>query len=418
MSNALKVRRPDLVMPAYAATQTPKRGMELVNLRSLGILPGIAGGARGIHAEGDIVRETVDGVDLNRLWDDYQEQLGLYNEERSRLVQFLTWPVTAPSEPYAVGGEQAEFEESTEYGEPVGYRPAAQQAFLGYTLKWFDLAGRFTWRFLANAPANQVDAFANMATEADNRLVFQQVMKTLFNNSRRVNEFGTTVYPFYSGEAGDQPPTYRSTSFADNHNHYVTSGEATVNAESVEDLFQLLAEHGYVRQNGYEPILMVNKAEGDAMRNWRSLANGGVSPATGGGLYDFIPAQGTPTFLLPEQLRVTNQAAQPANSIRGMTVIGSYGEFTVVQEDYIPAGYMVAFVTGGAESIQNPIGFREHTNASLRGLRLVKGRQPDYPLVDSFYNHGFGTGVKWRGAGAIMQVTTNGTYAVPTEYEW
>ena len=77
---------------------------------------------------------------------------------------------------------------------------------------------------------------------------------------------------------------------------------------------------------------------------------------------------------------------------------------------------MVAITTGGEDNLSNPIAFRQHPTTSLQGLKLVKGRNPDYPLIDSFYVRGFGTGVRHRGAGAVMQVTTNGAYAVPTMY--
>jgi hypothetical protein len=49
-------------------------------------------------------------------------------------------------------------------------------------------------------------------------------------------------------------------------------------------------------------------------------------------------------------------------------------------------------------------------------LRLVKGRTPDYPLIDSFYNRGFGTGIRHRGAGVVMQITASGTYTIPAAY--
>jgi hypothetical protein len=418
MSNKRSALRPYGVLDARAIARTPKRGMELVNLKELGIIPGIAGGARGYSAQGDIVTKTIDGMDINALWDVYQETLGVYNEPRTRLVNFLTYGTTLASEPYGVAGDLADFQEATEYGEPVGYRPNVSQKFLGYTFKWYDLAARFTWMFLANAPASQVDSIQDMAMEADNRLVFTQVMKTLFNNTRRVNEQGTTVYPLYSGVTGadgDDPPDVGAKTFADGHNHYNTAPALT--AAAVETLYNNIAEHGYTTAQGYSAVLMVNKVEGDKIRQWRSAVNGGVSPGTGGGLYDFIPAQGTPSFLLPQTLRIAEGQTAPPNTLNGMTVIGTYGDFTVVQEDYVPAGYLIGFVTGGPESIRNLIAFREHANASLRGLRLVKGRTPDYPLIDSFYNRGFGTGIKYRGAGAILQIT-GGSYTVPSQYTW
>ncbi len=72
--------------------------------------------------------------------------------------------------------------------------------------------------------------------------------------------------------------------------------------------------------------------------------------------------------------------------------------------------------TGGQANLNNPVGVREHSNVSLRGLRLVEGPNPDYPLIDSFYNRGFGTGVRHRGGSVIMQVTATAAYVPPAAY--
>ena len=100
----------------------------------------------------------------------------------------------------------------------------------------------------------------------------------------------------------------------------------------------------------------------------------------------------------------------------GLQTIGTYGPVVVVEEEYIPAGYMVMLASGGELDIRNPVGIRQHDNASLRGLRLVKGRTPDYPLIDSFYLHGFGTGVRQRGAGVVQQVVASASYTIPSQY--
>lgn len=372
--------------------------------------------ARGFHAAGDIlVTQTSDGQNLNQLWSDYQTALSEYNAQRDPLVSFLSWRTTLLTEQMYDSGELADFERASEYGVPVGARPNVVPTAIGYDFEWFDLAGRFTWKFLNKAPASQVDAYTNMAIEADNRLMFMEVMRTLFRNDRRTAEEGHTVYPFYAGQVGDKPPNYRTTTFADSHNHYVTSGAATfVNGIDaiidVNALINLVGEHGYTPQNGYRVVLMVNKAQGDIIRAFRSEANGGPV----GSLYDFVPAQGTSPFLLPTNMQVVS-GQQPPNSLNGLTVIGSYGDVLVVQDDYVPAGYMICFATGGEESLNNPIGIREDVNANLRGLKLVKGREPDYPLIESYYARGFGTGVRKRGAGAVMQITS-GAYTQPTQY--
>jgi hypothetical protein len=381
---------------------------EHIDPAELGIILGVAGGDRGFHAAADIVTQTQDGMDINTLWDTYQRWLDSWNSARETLVNFFTYNTTASFENVWQGGSQADFEDATEFGEPVGARPTSTPAVMGFPFKWSDLAGRFTWQFLANAPASQVDSFANMAMEADSRLVFLRVMRALFSNVRGVNKEGQTTFPFYSGVAGDKPPTYKMTVFADSHNHFVTSGTATVTPANLEALIGLLEEHGYTKANGYDSVVLVNKAQGNTIRNFRSVANGGT------GLYDFVVAQGAPSFLIPTTM--VTEGGRPPATVNGLTVIGSYGDATIIQEDYIPAGYMVAIVTGGEQNLSNPLAFREHPTATLRGLRLVKGRNPDYPLIDSFYIRGCGVGVRHRGAGAVMQVSTNPTYAIPAQY--
>jgi hypothetical protein len=379
-------------------------------IRDMNIVP-ILGGSmpRGIHAAGDIVTETADGIDLNVLWNEFQRSLNVFNEKRDSLVRLLTYPVTASKEDVFQSGAQAEFEDATEYGLPVGYRPQAVSATMGFDFKWKDLGGYFTWQFLAEAPASQVQAFNNMALEADNRAVFLKVMNTLFNNTRRANKEGNVVYPFYNGQnvdSFDTPPQYGATVHAAGHNHFLTVG-ATLEPADVEGMQDHLTHHGYSQNRGNTLVLLVNQAQGDTMRNWRSTANGGT------GRYDFIPSNNTPSFLLPVDLRT--EGASVPSTYQGFDVIGGYGQFIIIQEDYIPSSYLVAFATGGEDALPNPIGFREHAQANLRGLRLVKGRTPDYPLIDSVYNHGFGSGVRHRGAAVIAQVTA-GAYAIPAAY--
>jgi hypothetical protein len=412
--NMNTLNRDLLFLPAKATSAIPIPGSEFPDFKGIGLVRGLAGGSRGYNAGGDVLTETADGVGLNDLWNAYQDMLAEFNQRRDPLLNFLTWRTTKSREDLIGAGSQADFEEATEYGEPVGIRPdAPPTSSFGYTFKWYDLAARFTWMFLAEAPAQQVDAIANMAAEADNRLIFNMVMKTLFNTTRRTNKEGQTVYPFYAGAVGDDPPDVGTTTFADQHNHFVTTNNASLAPSHLEALQGLVREHGYKRASGYQLILMINEAQEGTIRNFRSTANGGT------GTYDFVPAQGTSPLLLPTDVRLDdNGVTRPPASLRGMEVVGAYSEMTIVKNEFIPAGYLVLFVTGGPENIQNPIAIREHANAGLRGLRLVKGRTPDYPLIDSFYQRGFGTGVRHRGAGAVLQIKVGTTYDVPAAYAW
>ncbi len=412
--NHKRLWAPEFVLPALASTAVPKAGMALMDLKSVGVIKGLAGGARGINARGDIVTETADGISVNDLWSAYQDFLDEFNKRRDPLLNFLTWRTAKAREDIIGTGVQVDMEEATEYGIPVGVRPEVPPTTsMGYTFKWYDIGAHFTWQFLADSESDQVDSITNMVAEASNRGLFLQVMRTLFNTNRRVNKEGLTVFPFYAGAVGDDPPDVGTTTFADQHNHFVTTNAAALTPAHLEALQTLVREHGYKRVAGYSLVLMINEAQEGTIRNFRSTANGGT------GTYDFVPAQGTSPLLLPTDVRLDdNGVTRPPATLNGMEVVGAYSEMTIVKNEFIPAGYLVLFATGGPENIQNPIAIREHPKQALRGLRLVKGRVPDYPLIDSYYNHGFGTGIRHRGAGAILQIKVGTTYDVPAAYAW
>lgn len=408
------VRVPDLVASPWGVSQTPKKGLTLVNLRDLGIIPGIAGGERGYNAAGDVLTRTADGRDLNSLWAEFQAALAIQNESRQVLIDFLTFTVTNVIEDVPQGAGTADFEKASEYGEPVGARTRVSYWSLAYDFDWYDLAYRYTWMFLAEATAEQVASHNAQALEADNRNIFSKVMRTIFNNVNLVasiNQQNYNVYKFYNND-GTVPPTYGANTFLGTHTHYLTSGAAGLDSGDVEAMEDHLTHHGYSVTNGYRLVLIVNKAQGDVIRTWRfntANANGAVAK------YDFIPARGRENLLFLTQTQVLGD--QPSPTIDGLDVIGSYGDFTIVQNDFMPVTYMLGFATGGPANLGNPVGIREHANAALRGLRLVKGRTPDYPLIDSFYQRGFGSGIRQRGGGVVMQVTASGTYTIPTAYQ-
>ncbi|WP_234810358.1 hypothetical protein [Mycolicibacterium moriokaense] len=103
----------------------------------------------------------------------------------------------------------------------------------------------------------------------------------------------------------------------------------------------------------------------------------------------------------------------PPTDFNGLKVLGSYGDAWLIESHYIPSGYVIVAATGGLDSDMNPVGMREHVNTAYHGLRHIPGRGP-YPLTDSFYARGFGTGVRHRGAAVAVQVTTNVSYTAPT----
>lgn len=366
-------------------------------------------GARGYNTEGDVLTQTIDGRDLNGVWQDFQDAIAAWNAGRSQLVSALTFNVQNPVEDVPQLALD-DFEEASEFGEPKSIR-GGNFFSLGFDFKWYDVAARFTWKYLAEATAIQVESVHNMVLEADNRLMFQKVLKQLFNNTNKVASIrgnNYTVYPFYNND-GTVPPQFQNTTFTSTHQHYITSGAATVDGQDLVDLEALVSEHGYGALQGSQLILLVNRQQMATIRTFR---------VSTGSPYDFIAASGGAPWLLPTSTGgvVFPQGSAIPSQINGLTVQGAFGPWLIVENGYIPAGYMVGFATGGENQANNPVGIREHQNPALRGLRLVKGRTADYPLIDSFYNRGFGTGIRQRGAGAVMQITAAGSYTIPAAY--
>lgn len=410
-----------LLIPALMLNFTRRANVTNVMLdtslrRSLGLVPGIAGGSQptGFHTEADVITTTVDGVSTNELWSEFQAVLADLNRRRQPIVDLLTYTVPRPVETVPQVGSNANFEKASEYGVPVAVRTGVGYFRMGFAFDWFDTGARYTWKYLTEASAEQIRSVFETIVEGDNRMVFMEVMRSLYRNTTRfadINDIEYNVYPFYNGDS-TVPPTVGATTFSAPHNHYVRTGAATVDQGDLNEALDDLESHGYTQASGYQLVFLVNKQELNTIRTFKSVQNGGTAR------FDFIPAQGTPNFLLPASFRVNTAGggSQPANTYRGITVAGSYGDALILVNDYFPANYVVLFATGGPENIANPIGIREHARPELRGLRMVKTRQDDYPLQDAYWQRGFGTGIRHRGAAYVMQVATAGTYAPPTVY--
>lgn len=357
---------------------------------------------RGYNELEGVIRRTTDGADLAGMWREFQATLALWNRQRQPLINLLTYDVNTLTERVFFPTSE-DFEEATEFGEPKGIR-IGKPFVMGYDFKWYDIAIRYTWMFLAESDQAQVRAINNMALEGDSNLLFTKVMRTLFNptNSTAViNEQNVNVYKLYNAD-GTVPPRYKTFAHNGAHNHYLASGAATIDPGDVTDIEEHLYHHGYNVSTTSRMILLVNRSEGAVIRNFRVAT---------GAKYDFIPNSnyGGGVYLPNGTL-----IAQPGGNVPGS--IGTYGPWHVVEEDFIPPKYVVGFVSGGEQNIGNLVGIRQHENPGLRGLRLVKGKDNDYPLTDSFYLHGFGTGMRHRGAAVVMEITTDATYDPPAAY--
>jgi len=365
------------------------------------------GQENGFNERADVI-VAADGTDLNEFWQEVQDTVALRNSYRTSLINALTYPVTNYVEDVTVPND-VDFEEASEYGQPVGMRSNAVRIFRGFDFKFYDLAVRYTWMFIAEATQAQLRQNNNIALEADTKLVFRKVMQRLFNplNSTGFTEKNEPiqVYTFYNGD-GEVPPPYKQNTFTSGHNHYLVSGGASLVSANLDTIEAALYEHGYYMANGYTSVLWVNRQEAQIIRTFRVLT---------GALFDFIPNAKNNNGGYWLANKQGEYLGAPTGEVPGE--IGTYGPFHIVEEGYIPAGYVVAVVTGGNDNISNPIGLRQHSNPAYQGLKVIPGSRSDYPLLDSFYRRGVGTGIRHRGAGVVMQIKASGSYAVPAAWD-
>ncbi|AWY06117.1 major capsid protein [Gordonia phage Suzy] len=368
------------------------------------------GGDGGYQTAGDIVTQTIDGVDLNALWAEYQETIALWNERRLGLAGLLTFPVTNLIENVPQVGD-AIFQEASEFGEPEAGKIPVSYIQLGYDFKWYDVASRWTWMFLADADVRQIDALHNAYLNGDARLVFRKIMEAIFDNRNRsadINSQAYNVYPLYNGD-GMVPPDYGVNEFEGTHSHYLVSGGTEIDPGDLENATEHIEEHGYSKENGTTLIHLVNKAQAKVIRTFRQgqTTNGVVAN------YDFIPSTNESPIILPAEGIL---GSRPPSTWQGLRVLGSYNDALIIEHFAIPALYMLTFASGGLGQMGNLVGLREHANPAYRGLRLIAGNQQGYPLTESFYSRGFGTGIRQRGGGVVTQIKASGSYDIPTQY--
>lgn len=368
----------------------------------------VFGREQGFNERADVVY-AADGTDLNEFWNEVQSTIAMRNASRTSLIDQLTTRVTDVTSQVTVPSE-VDFEEASEYGQPVGVRGGAVRLFRGYDFKFYDLAIRYTWMFIAEATQNDLQINHNLALEADKKLQFRLVMRRLFNPLNSNGGFTeknepVTVYAAYNGD-GEIPPTYKHTTFSGSHNHYLVSNSSSITPTNLSTMATALEEHGYTLQNGYRLTLLLNKQEAEIVKTFKAGTNSST--------YDYVPNPET----FGGAIWVPNNGQYvggPSGRLPGE--IGTWGPFHIVEEGYIPAGYAVGIASGGPDNLGNPVGFREHSNESYRGLKVIPGQRSQYPLIDSFYRRGMGTGIRHRGALVIMQVKSSGNYQIPAAYD-
>jgi hypothetical protein len=318
---------------------------------------------------------TSDYIDPNILWNDYQDSLEDYNATSNGLVDLLTFRTTDKT--FSVLQGAYEFEDYADYTLPDSQDLSYLELSIG--IKDFDLRYAFTWARILESTQAELDGRHAAALQADTRLLLKQVIRAALTKEG-LTLGGVTSPAFYNAD-GTVPPPVKNQTFTGSHNHYLASTTGTLQASDLDRIEDDLVHHGFIQ----DIILMTNRTEMRTIQGFSSFV---------------------PSAQLVHDIKFTNMVDAP--------YYGSYSRMALLEEDWLPPGYLFAFsAQTGPNGQANPIAFRESTNPAARGLILQRGTNPEYPLADSFYYRKFGVGVRQRGNGVALQITAGGTYTSP-----
>ncbi|MFN6544468.1 hypothetical protein [Mycolicibacterium nivoides] len=136
----------------------------------------------GYHtAVGDVlVDKTADGVPVAKLWDDLRDLLDAWRQKQDALTSLLAFQATDIAEAIPQTLAKFAFEEASEFGVPKAGQ-AGDSLLIGYDFRGYDRASRFTWKFLRDAAARQIDHDYSATLEADQRVRSGMILRRVMS---------------------------------------------------------------------------------------------------------------------------------------------------------------------------------------------------------------------------------------------
>lgn len=330
-------------------------------------------GARGL---------TTDGQNVNDIWVNMQAMLGAFNASNDAIVSLLSFETDRANEKVGIPVNPG-FQKATEFGRPSKIRMSMVSR--GFPYAHFDLGDGYTQEYIDSATGAQLMAVQATVLNAWTTLEREIVMEAVYGNTNYTDQDGINVKRLYNAD-GEVPPTIKRWTHSGTHSHYLFNGGGGFTQANLDTMGEHLIHHGF-REFGDSTFLLF--AHRDDLATIRGFAN-------------FVPAESgdRPVEFANSGVVVGSKRTAGAG---GLSVEGWVNDWTIIQANDFPSGYLFGMVSGGPMDLRNVVGKRVHENSSARGLRLIEGNRQNYPLYDSVYDGYMGAGVAQRGAAVIMQ---------------
>lgn len=312
---------------------------------------------------------TYDNVDTRMLYKEFQDGVQIYNEvEWGLMNQFIR---KTTKETVRVFQRNMEFTRASE-GFMADWQ-SLRAMEIQLPLDEFELGYAFTKQAIQDSTASELTETQAEALRAHQRLLARRFFFRTMTPGTGTRSFG--FWDANMAAAGVRaPPNWKGNTFTTGHNHYDASGSTDITLADLSAIKREIRQHGYA-----------------------------------GGLFLFMHSQ---EVELCENLAGWTSAMTPNKIVetvatRGFEVVKQFQGLTLIQDDWIPAGYLMAI-----ESRVKPVTMREPLAAAARGLKLWQGPYSDYPLQESYYSSRMDMGVVHRGAGAVRLLAA--AWATPT----
>jgi hypothetical protein len=318
---------------------------------------------------------TIDGVDYNEVWYGLLPVIDRYNERdrtdietilANRNDERLKKYVLKSSNGFKKLGEvEHPDRQKVEWGKMVKMTTKYGSAY-GYDLD-----------FLKDATADDIKRTQADILEQDREMIKSLLLETCLTNS--TNGFYNAAFDTLEGISA--PPSYGQNTFLSTHTHYITAGATTLSFNNCTTIRNHIEEHG-------APSTLVGFINGEDSGN---IVNA-MAPTT-------------------STVYVSNPLT---DSVITTGLIGNFGGINWVRTALMPAGYVLVVGTNPGVDNQKPVTIIHPTNASFRGLKLIEGNLPTFPLINSYFLHWATAKVVHRGNGVACQLTANASYTDPT----
>jgi hypothetical protein len=318
-----------------------------------------------------------------------QAMLAAFNASNNAIVSLMSFETDRKSEKVGIPINPG-FQKATEYGRPSKIR--YKQVTRGFPLDHFDIGDGYTQEYIDEATGGQLLAVQAEILNGWTELEKEVILEAVYGDTNYTDKDAIAVKRLYNAD-GEIPPKIKRWTHDGTHTHYLFNGGAGFTEANLDTMSEHLIHHGFREFGDSTFLLGVHR---DDLPTVRAFTN-------------FIPAE---TSEVPRILADSGMVRGAERGAPGLRVEGYCNDWTIVQLNDLPSGYLFGWVSGGPMDRRNVVGKRVHENPSARGLRLIEGNRQNYPLYDSVYDGYTGAGVAQRGAAVIMQDAAS--YTAPT----